>query len=55
MFTSMALSLFKTLDSIATPCSVNANGKYFGYFPLPLSKVLKLHLEFHNPILMTQL
>jgi hypothetical protein len=24
MFTAIALALFKTLDSIATPCSVNA-------------------------------
>ena len=31
MFTSMATSLFKTQDSIATPCSVNA----FGSFLLP--------------------
>lgn len=25
-FTSIALSLLRTVDSIATPCSVNANG-----------------------------
>jgi len=29
MFTSIARSLFRTEDSIATPCSVNAKGEYF--------------------------
>ncbi len=30
----MALELFKTLDNIATPCSVNAMGIYFECSPL---------------------
>jgi hypothetical protein len=30
MLTSIALSVFKTLDNIATPCSVNAKGAYRG-------------------------
>ena len=33
MLTSMARSLLRTLDSIATPCSVNAKGKYLEYRP----------------------
>ncbi len=34
IFTWMALLLFKMLESIATPCSVNAQGKYFECCPL---------------------
>jgi len=34
MLIVMARSEFKTDDSIATPCSVNANGKYFKCWPL---------------------
>jgi hypothetical protein len=33
MFTSIALLLFYTLESMATPCSVNTNGMYFAYSP----------------------
>ena len=36
----MACLLLNTLESMATPCSVNAKGEYFGRFPRPLfSKV----------------
>ena len=34
ILTPMALSLLSTLDSMATPCSVNAKGKYFECCPL---------------------
>jgi len=38
MFTWMALALFKTLDSISTPCSVKALGKLL-LPPLPIFEV----------------
>jgi hypothetical protein len=41
----MALSLFRTLDNIKTPCSVNAKGKYFKLDPLPFFKVTNCDLE----------
>jgi len=34
MFTCIAVSLFNTLASIATPCSVKAKGKYLLCSPL---------------------
>ena len=39
LFTSMAISLFRTPDSIASPCSVKAWGRNFVYLPLPTSKI----------------
>jgi len=39
----MALSLFKTLDNIATPCSVKAYGRYLIFSPL--FKVANCDLE----------
>ena len=39
----IALSLFKTPDSINIPCSENANGGYLEY--LPLSKVANCDLK----------
>ena len=46
MLACMAVSLRKTEDSMATPCSVNTNGLYFTLDPLPgLSKVTNCDLE----------
>ena len=45
MFTSIAFSLERTVESIATPCSEKANGRYFGNLPIPAYKVLFLHLR----------
>jgi hypothetical protein len=42
MFMCIAFLLFKTLESIATPCSVNAKGAYRGP---PQLEVLNLHLK----------
>src|SRR2546421_8293961 len=39
IFIFTAFSLFKTLDSMVTPCSIKAKGRYFGNFPRPASKV----------------
>ena len=44
MLTWMALSLLRTLDSIATPCSVKAIDKYLECFPFP-SKVTNCDLR----------
>ena len=49
--TRIAVSLRNTLDSIATPLSVKANGAYFGNFPRPsISKVTicDLNLSFNE-------
>ena len=43
IFMLIALSLFKTLESIETPCSVKANGRYL--VPPLCFEVLKLHLK----------
>ncbi len=45
MFTSMAISLLRTAESWATPCSLKAKGIY--RMP-PLFEVLKLHLKLSN-------
>ncbi len=46
MLACMAVSLRKTEDSMATPCSVNTKGLYFTLDPLPgLSKVTNCDLE----------
>ena len=45
MFTSIACSLFKTLESIATPCSVNACGRYRRP-PCPELEVANCDLKF---------
>ncbi len=46
MLACMAVSLRKTEDNIATPCSVNTKGLYFTLDPLPgLSKVTNCDLE----------
>ena len=37
--TTMARGLRKTLESMATPCSVNAYGRYLRCDPRPLSKI----------------
>ena len=39
MLTAMALGLWSTDDSIATPCSVNANGGYFLCVPWRVFKI----------------
>jgi hypothetical protein len=37
MFTLMAVSLFRTDESIAIPCSVNVKDRYFECFPFRLA------------------
>jgi hypothetical protein len=41
----MARSLFKTLDSIATPCSVKTIGVYFIFFPLIKVTICDCHIS----------
>ena len=48
IFIFIAFSDFKTPESIATPCSVKAKGKYFVCFPLPLSKDANCDLKDFN-------
>jgi hypothetical protein len=43
--TCTALSLLRTLEIMATPCSVKAYGKYFRCWPRPRIKVEKCDLK----------
>lgn len=45
IFISIAVSELRTLLNIETPNSLKAYGMYLGCYPLPLFKVLKLHLK----------
>ena len=45
IFISIAVSELRTLLNIETPNSLKAYGMYLGCCPLPLFKVLKLHLK----------
>ncbi len=45
MFTWIALLLFRTLESIATPCSVNAIGGYLSPILSPLLEVTNCDLQ----------